>query len=62
MKLALYLVISISLVINSLTLMSLGMWIYSNDFFFLNIGILLSLAVILFFLKIEKMQNDPFFK
>ena len=43
-----------------LILACLGAWIYSKDMFFLGVGVLLTIALILVGLELKKIKKDPF--
>jgi asparagine N-glycosylation enzyme membrane subunit Stt3 len=58
MQRTLYLILTVCLVLLILT--SLGIWIYSKDLFFLGIGFLMALALLLVVLELKKSNSDPF--
>lgn len=58
MQRTLYLILTVCLVLLIFT--SLGIWIYSKDLFFLGIGFLIALALLLVVLELKKSNHDPF--
>lgn len=58
MQKSIYLILTIFLTI--LILACLGAWIYSKDMFFLGVGVLLTIALILVGLELKKIKKDPF--
>ncbi len=58
MNRALCIIIMVCLI--TLILACLGLWIYSKDIFFLGIGVLLAIALLLVSLEFKKIRKDPF--
>ena len=58
MNRALCIIIMVCLI--TLILACLGLWVYSKDIFFLGIGVLLAIALLLVSLEFKKIKKDPF--
>lgn len=58
MQRTLYLILIVCLI--PLILACLGAWIYSKDMFFLGVGALLAIALVLVISELKKISKDPF--